>query len=160
MKKVLAVFLVLFMVIMMGCGQKTFAYSPIERDGYLTGGGLSFYYDEQSHAAYFGGEGEKLEWYGEDVAKGWKEAGNRIGIKIFPPRGIDDYKSATASINDQQFEYNDFYVGEENRYVIFQPIVREEEPLLTLRITWQEGAEEQIYNIVVRKGTIFMKDEA
>lgn len=144
------------MFALVGCGETSFSYNRIERDAYNTGGNVTFEYDEYSHTAYFGGEGEVIEWYEADIAKGWEEEGNRVGIKIFVPSGVDDYKSATAVLGDEKLEYDDFILGEENKYALFQPIVSEQNSILTLKIKWQDSAAEQTYNIVIRNGTIFM----
>lgn len=158
MKKFLLCFLIAGSLILSGCGQKEFSYGVLQRDAYNTGGGISFEYDPLSHTAYFGGEGEILEWYEEDVAKGWNEAGNRVGIKIIPPKGLDDYKSASATLDDEKLEYEDFYVGEENSYTLFQPLIKKEGQILTLKIKWQESAAEQVYTIIIKKGTILLQE--
>ena len=155
-KKVLFIVVLCCLFVLCGCSEKVYEYNRIERDAYNTGGNLSFEYDEYSHTAYFGGEGQVLEWYDADIAKGWGEAGNRIGIKIVLPYGVDDYKSATAVVGEEKMEYKDFIFGEENKCAIFQPLVDKDNSQITLKIKWQDSAEEQNYLVVVRTGTIFM----
>ena len=144
------------MFLLSGCGGKSVAYSFIEQDAYHTGGNITFVYDHISHTAYFGDKGEFIEYYDEDIAKGWREEGNRIGFKIALPQNVDDYMSATAIIDGKEMSYDQFIVGEEVKYALFQPIVNKETSLLIIKIRWESSAKEQIYNIVIREGTGFI----
>ncbi|MBO5394700.1 MAG: hypothetical protein J6A28_02210 [Clostridia bacterium] len=157
MNRILLFFTIFITLFCAGCGDKEFSYNRIERDAYNTGGSVSFEYDEYSHTAYFGGEDEFLEWYEIDIAKGWNEAGNRVGIKIFMPFEVDDYKSATAVVNEEKLEYDDFIVDGDNKYALFQPLVSEENNNISIKIKWEDSANEQVYNIVIRRGTNFLK---
>ena len=158
--KKLFLIMLLFVLACAGCKQKEFDYVAMSRDAYNTGGVLSFEYDNITHTAYFGGEGQIVQYYSTDIAKGWTEEGCRVGVTLPLPKGIDDYKSAVATLDEKQLEWDDFGYGEEGemQYVIFQPIVSEEKSHIILKITWQDGSKEQTYNIAIREGTLFMTD--
>ena len=155
-KKLLFVLLLSMLFVLVGCGGESLSYNRVERDSYNTGGNVDFEYDESSHTAYFGGKGQFLEWQNEDIAKGWEEEGNRIGIKIAFPQNLVDDKTATATFGEEKFEYKDFIKGEENKYALFQPVVSEENKILPLKIKWSDKTQEQSYNIVIRMGTVFL----
>lgn len=161
MKKLgLLMLLFLSCVLLYGC-EKNLAYSNLERDNYNTGGNLTFVYDETTRTALFGGEGEIIQFYHKDIAKGWAEDGCRVGVKILIPKGIDDYKSGSAVINGEKVSGEDFYLQNEDgfsNYAVFQPIVSEELKHVVLKITWEEGYEEQVYYIVIKEETIFMEE--
>lgn len=139
-----------------GCGEKTFAYSSLSRDFYNTGGLLTFVYDEYTKTAFFGGEGEIVQFYNADIAKGWEDAGCRIGVKISIPNSLKEYKSATAKVNDEEYTYSGFIFEDEPNYAVFQPIVSDEINQITIKIKWTENSKEQIYSLIVKEGTIFM----
>lgn len=142
-----------------GCQDKTFDYQIMRRDIYKTGGNISFIYDEVSRTAIFGGEGETVQFYESDIAKDWQEAGCRVGVQILVPNEVDDFKSGSAVLDGQKIEAQDFFVEEEDgiNYAVFQPLVSKEKSHLQLKIIWQDGFEEQTYNIVVKEGTAFME---
>ena len=141
-----------------GCGENVFSYGVVSRDSYNTGGNLSFEYDSLSHTAYFGGEGEVLQWSVNDVAKGWMEKGARVGLKIVPPTNLDDPKSVSAILDGNSLEYKDFYRSDNNQYAEFYPVVQKDGQMIELKIKWQESAAQQTYNIVIRKGTVILTD--
>lgn len=162
MKKYILISIFAFLIFTMtGCGQQNLSYSPLYRDTYNTGGDLTFVYDENTHTASFGGEGEAIQFYNEDIAKGWKTAGNRVGVKLYVPKDAKNYQSASATIGDEKFEGGSFLktINEEGSSVAeFYPIVNENDKLITLKISWEDDTNEQIYNIVVKEGTYFMKN--
>ena len=158
MKKLPVLILIIFIgigLVLSGCGEKTFAYSRIYRDDYLTGGDLNFKYDERTHTAYFGGENQVVQYYEPDIAKGWKDAGCRIGIKIYLPSDVEDYQSGQVEINGNKLE-NDKIVNEEGGYLQLFPLVSENEQDFQIKIIWQDGTQEQNYYVYIEKGTIFM----
>lgn len=158
MKKFLVI-LLFPLVFLFGCNENEVAYSTIYRDTYNTGGDISFSYDNITHTAYFGGENEVIQFYESDVAKGWVEEGNRIGIKLVSPIKIKNPLSAKASINGFEYENGSFYKtinGEISSVVEFYPIVSEQNRDFELKIVWQEGVKEQVYKIYIREGTIFL----
>jgi len=161
MKK-LTILFVLFIIpfVLSGCN-KTLSYQMIERDNYNTGGNITFVYDVISHTATFGGEGETIQFYSQDIAKGWSEEGCRVGIQITVPKEVNDFKSGSAVLGKEKLTAEDFYLktGDEKiNYAIFQPIVSKEKSQVELKITWQEGFEEQLYHIVIKEGTLFMEN--
>ncbi len=156
----LCVLLVMVTIFFVGCKDKNLPQPSLERDRYNTGGNLTFEYDEISHLATFGGEGEVVQFYNEDITKGWTEKGCRIGVQILVPKEAKDYKSGSAALGNNKLTAND-YLNEigENKVAVFYPIVDEEHKDITLKITWQDGKIEQTYHIHIKAGTIFMKEE-
>lgn len=160
--KMSAVVLILLASLMLGgCNNKSIAQPILERDNYNTGGNITFVYDEVAHVATFGGKDEVLQYYEEDIAKGWTESGNRIGIKLSLPQNLKDYKSGKATFDGQKLMPDDYISLQEgqNLVAVFQPIIKNEKENYTLKITWQDGFEEQIYHIIIAKGTIFMQPQ-
>ena len=123
----------------------------------MTGGSLSFSYDDITKTALIGGNNEVIQYYQTDIAKGWNEEGNRIGIQIIVPKGVKDVGSGTAELNGKEYLSKD-YIKKINDmyYALFQPIIKENDKELTLKIIWQEGCKEQQYNIKIMEGTILM----
>lgn len=141
-----------------GCQDKTANVSPLTRDNYNTGGNLTFEYDEIAKTAYFGGEGEVVQFYGEDIAKGWNDEGCRVGVMLALPKEVSEYKSGSATLNDNKLTPNDYIITSEGQqYAIFQPIVSAENRIVDLKITWQEGYTETTYKIIIKDDTIFME---
>ncbi|MBP3344711.1 MAG: hypothetical protein J6K97_00715 [Clostridia bacterium] len=159
-KKFIAIFMLVCCLFCVGCKEKGFDYSAAERDVYNTGGTLSFEYDKDTKSAIFGGEGEVVQYYQPDIAKGWNEEGCRVGIKILPPKGLKDYKAARATLDGEELEYKDFLLGDEIKYAVFQPIVSEEKRQIELIIKWTEKTKEHKYNIIIREGTTFLGKES
>lgn len=160
LKTVFVLILVVTCFFMCGCDKKSFFQPLLSRDNYNTGGNLTFYYDNQSHVAYFGGEGEVVQYYQTDIAKGWTEKGCRVGVSLPLPNNLEDYKSATAKINGEEFNSNDFIVEIDQQTTIaqFQPIVSEKNSEIDIKITWEEETQPQEYKIIIKQGTLFMKE--
>ena len=66
-KNILIVFLLFSCIFFVGCKDKNLTQMPIMQDIYKTGGNLTFNYDEISHVATFGGEGEVIQYYQKDI---------------------------------------------------------------------------------------------
>lgn len=141
-----------------GCQDKLIPQSVLTQDNYKTGGNLTFVYDEYSHTAFFGGEGEVIQYYSEDITKGWTAEGCRIGVMLAVPKEVDEYKSGSATLNGEKLSPNDYMITLDNQtyYALFQPIVSKDKPEIDLKITWQDGTMEQTYKIIIKEGTIFM----
>ena len=157
--KILLFLLIIPVCFLCACNNKSFEYQVLERDIYNTGGNLTFVYDDATHTAIFGGEGETVQFYTQDIAKGWAEEGCRIGIRILAPNGLKEYKSASATLDDEELTSKDFFIETNGnvQFAVFQPIVSKEKSQVDLKITWQEGYEKQIYHIIIKEGTIFME---
>ena len=160
-RKILIFSLLLICFTFTGCGNKSIIQPDLERDNYNTGGNLTFSYDKLSHVATFGGDGEVLQYYNQSVAKGWKEKGNRIGFQIAVPKEVKDFKSGKAVLNGEKLSPNEYITLQEgqNYVAIFQPIIKKDRLNMTLKITWEEGKDEQYYKIIVSPNTIFMEEE-
>ena len=158
-EKIFYILLIIPILFFASCQEKSFEYQTLQRDNYNTGGNISFDYDEISHTATFGGEGEVVQFYAADIAKGWTEEGCRVGVKIIVPKGVEDFKSGNAVVGEEKLDADEFFVETEEgiiNYAVFQPKVSQEKSKVELIITWQEGFKEQIYNIVIKEGTTFM----
>lgn len=160
LKSTLAIILICVSLFVYGCDKKSFSSIILTRDNYNTGGNLTFSYDQQSQVAYFGGEGEVVQFYQEDIAKGWTKKGCRVGVSMTLPAELDDYKSATAKINGEELNSNDFIVeiDEQTNIAFFQPIVSEEKRVIEIEITWAKDSQSQEYKIIVKDGTLFMNE--
>ncbi len=159
--KLLLISLLIFPLILSGCGKTELNYSIIERDEQHIGGDLSFEYDSDSHIATFGGEGEVVEFYDIDIARGFKEKGNRIGIKITAPKQIKDYESGIAKIGNQKIEVGAIYKQVNSNKVseaVFYPLVDENNRKIELKITWENNTAEQTYLIIIKEGTNFAQE--
>lgn len=157
-RKLLIVFLTITTCLMFGCDKKVFTQSSLTRDIYNTGGNLTYFYDEQSKVAYFGEEGEVVQYYEEDIAKGWNTSGCRIGFALTLPKELKDYKSASAKINNKELNSADFIVKVNEDLVIaqFQPLVSENNRILNVKISWTEDSTPQQYKVIIKEGTLFM----
>ena len=160
LKSCLVLFLCLVSLCFYGCDKKSISQSELTRDNYNTGGNLSFYYDQQTQVAYFGGEGEVVQFYQEDIAKGWTGKGCRVGVSLLIPPELKDFKSSSAEIDGKSLNANDFIieVNEEMSFAQFQPIVSKENSTVEIEITWEENTQSQTYKIIIQEGTIFMND--
>ena len=142
-----------------GCGQKVLPLALIERDGGFTGGGISFFYDQENGKVYFGGEGECIQFYEADITKGWQEAGNRVGLKINPPIKIEDEGEVEVVFDGQALEVDKlltFSSAQPTGQLNFYPLVSQQKKSLTLKIKWSGGTAWQEYQITIKEGTIFM----
>ena len=157
--KIFIVFFALMTLILTGCGDKSLDYVTVTRDNFNTGGNLSFEYDALSHTAYFGGEGEVVEWQEASIVRGFDRAGNRVGVKLVAPSFVSDFSSGSAIVGDEKLEGGEFYQsvdGKTSPTAQFYPLVSEESRVVTIKIIWQEGVQEQVYTIVIREGTTFL----
>lgn len=156
MKKIAFFSLIILLIFpLCACKKQEVNYQKIVRDDYSTGGDLSFAYDEISHTAYFGGEGEYIQYYDSSIIKNWQEEGNRIGFKIPVPKTLDNYLSAKATCNGKDYENGEFYnfVNGKPVFAEFYPLVKSGQERFELNITWQNSIKPQKYFIVIKNGT-------
>ena len=143
-------------VLLSGCG-KTLSYGKLERDSALTGGNLSFVYDENTHTATFGGEGEVVAYYPAELKLG-RSAGNRIGVKIYAPSEVTDYSKAKLNFEGSEYVGGSFMTmvyDQVQNYFVLTPIVSENHRELKIHVTWQQDAEQQTYTVKIADGTKF-----
>ncbi len=143
-------------VLLSGCG-KTLTYGILERDSALTGGNLSFVYDENTHTATFGGEGEVVAYYPAELELG-RSAGNRIGVKIYAPSEITDYSKAKLNFEGSEYVGGSFMTmvyDQVQNYFVLTPIVSENHRELKVYVTWLQDSEQQTYTIKIADGTKF-----
>ena len=149
-----------FCVIFAGCG-KEYSYGKVERDSALTGGNLTFVYDEATHTATFGGEGEAIAYYSAQAGLG-QVAGNRIGFKIYAPCEVTDYSKAKLNFQGEEITGGGFMqtvYGQVMNYFVLTPVVSENNRQLEVKVTWTQDAEAQVYTIKVADGTKFVAGE-
>lgn len=151
--------LLLVTTLTVGCG-RDYTYGKVERDSSKTGGALSFVYDEATHTATFGGEGEVVAFYPADEATG-REKGNRIGFKIYAPCDVKDYSKAKLSFQGTEYVGGNFMqtiYGESANYFVLSPLVSEDNREFDVKITWTQDAKEMTYKIKIAEGTRFAKE--
>lgn len=145
-----------------GCGDKTLPQNDATRDDYNIGGDLTFYYDDVTQTAVFGKEGETIEFYSQDLTRGWKNEGNRVGLKIIAPVEVNDFESGWAKVGDEKIDNGGFFQivnGQKTRQANFYPIVKEDDNSTDIEICWQEGSKTQIYHVKVVENTKFSNGE-
>ncbi len=162
--KVFVIFFVLVVSLFMpACGKQTLNQPALQRDNQHIGGNLSFEYDNQTHTAYFGGEGQYIEFYDIDIARDFQKKGNRIGIKVTAPLEVDDFDTGIATAGDEKIEGGEFYSqvdGKKTREAVFYPIIKKDQRVVNLNIVWQDGIKEQCYKIVIKDGTKFVDEKS
>ena len=152
--------IILAPLLLVGCGRQ-YTYGIVERDNALTGGNLSFVYDEATHTATFGGEGEAVLFYEADEGLG-RVAGNRIGFKIYAPCDVTDYSKAKLNFQGEEITGGAFMqtvYGQVMNYFVLTPIVSEDNRQFEVKVTWTQDAEAQVYTIKVADGTKFVAEE-
>lgn len=143
-----------------GCSKDTTAYASVTRTPDNTGGTeLSFEYDNDTHTAWFGGDGETIAYYEADFGIG-RTAGCRVGVTITAPEEIEDYEGFKLTIYDDQV-----YEGLNNsgipnafdgeNYMYIYPLVSEEQKSVSIKIKWNDDMDEQEYMVKVKDGTLF-----
>ena len=158
MKKFVFIALILPLLLLGGCGSKDIAYSEMTRDSQNIGGNLSFEFDNITHTAYLGGQGEIIEKYDIDISRNWLESANRVGLQITAPINITDHESGWAKLNNEKIEGGTFYSivnGKRTNAAMFYPAVSADVQRIELTIVWQDGIKPQEYTIVIRDGTSF-----
>lgn len=153
----LAFLLILPILLCTGCND-SLPLAKISRDSELTGGSLPFSVVENK--IYFGGEGECVQFYDVDVTKGWDKAGNRVGIVLSAPAGVNEFDTGTLSMQGKTISSGGFYStvnGEKIGKVTLYPLVSPDEREVEIKITWQDGTAEQSYKVIINDKTSFME---
>ena len=90
------------MLVACGCSKNMEPYATVTRTPDNTGGAnLSFSYNTDTHTAWFGGEGETIDYYAENVGIG-RSAGNRVGITITAPEEITTFDGFKLTIYEDK----------------------------------------------------------
>ena len=143
-----------------GCAKDSVSYASISRTPDNTGGTeLTFSYDEDSHTAWFGGEGETIAYYPENAGIG-RSAGNRVGITVTAPEEITEYEGFKLTIYDDQVYEGLTPEGKPtafdgDNYMYIYPLVSESQKEVSIKIKWNNNCEEQEYMVKVVDGTTF-----
>jgi hypothetical protein len=148
------------MLVACGCSKNMEPYATVTRTPDNTGGSnLSFSYNTDTHTAWFGGEGETIDYYAENLSIG-RSAGNRVGITITAPEEITTFDGFKLTIyDDKVYEgLNDngkptAFDGE--NYMYIYPLVSAEQKEVSIKIKWNNDTAEQEYFVKVKDGTSF-----
>jgi len=158
MRKLLIVIFIFLPILLIGCSEKL-PYAEVNRDSENVGGSISFDYDKDLGIITIGGENEQIQYYKEDIAKGWEESGNRVGIKFTAPVKVKEYETGTLSYQGKTISSGDFYReinGQKIGEVVVYPLIKDINKDIEIKITWQDGIEEQTYKLKIAKGTTLM----
>ena len=161
MKKLLFVTFAFLPLFFVGCSEKL-PYATVTRDSENIGGSISFAYNQDLGEIYFGGEGEEIQYYESDITKGWEKAGCRVGIKLTPPIKIKEHETGTLTYQGKTISSGDFYRevnGQKIGEVVIYPLIEDIDKEIEIKITWQDGIDEQTYKVKIVKGTRLMKKE-
>ncbi len=139
-----------------GCGQ-SLPQMSIERDNYLTGGNLTFVYDEASRTAFFGGENEVIQYYGVDISKGFLKEGNRVGLKLTSNEEINDIGSLTFKFGKEEINGEDAVTKINDKTAFFQlfPIIKNAGEKIEISIEYK--GQKCKYFVEVNSKTILME---
>lgn len=139
-----------------GCGQ-SLPQMSIERDNYLTGGNLTFVYDEASRTAFFGGENEVIQYYDIDISKGFLKEGNRVGLKLIPNEEINDIGSLTFKFGKEEIKGEDAVTKINDKTAFFQlfPIIKNAGEKIEISIEYK--GQKCKYFVEVNSKTILME---
>ena len=152
-----AFILILPIIFCTGCNN-SLPLAKVSRDSELTGGNLSFSVIENK--IYFGGEGEFVQFYEANIAKGWEVSGNRVGIVLTAPAGVNEFDTGTLTMQGKTISSGVFYStvnGEKIGKVALYPLVSSDEREVEIKITWQDGTAEQSYKVIINDKTNFME---
>ena len=142
--------------------QQNLPYSSVTRDDEMTGGSLSFSYNEEAHIAEFGGEGEIVQFYSADIAKGWEEEGCRVGIAFSAPSEVKDFEGSSIWVDGEKIAGGEFYQtvnGQKVGRVVLTPLVSEEKREIQIKVEWNDNSPAQTYKIRIKDGTQFMNKQ-
>lgn len=148
-------------LILSGCAQQEQFDAQVVRDNYNTGGNLSFYYDNSSKTAYFGGENEVVQFYQADITKGWEEDGNRIGIQIICPKQIDEISSVEAKVDGEHLLGEQFVksVSQSPTQILeFYPIIKNLDQKIEIKISFDSSTWHSFF-LCLKPGTILMSQQ-
>lgn len=141
-------------LLLTGCGQKLTEFN-VMRDSYSTGGNISFSWDNEAKIAYFGGENEVIQYYEQDIAKGFLKAGNRVGIKLVPSEKINDLGSLTFKIGKEEINGENVATKIDDEVTYFQlfPIVESAGQKIEIKIEYK-GKRDKIIIIIHEKSIL------
>lgn len=143
-------------LLLSGCS-RALPLARVERDEELTGGNLSF--KIEGDKIYLGGKDQCLQFYEANIAKGWAEAGNRVGLVFYAPSKIEDFDTGTLVFQGKTIQGGEFYQtvnGQKTGKVTLYPLFTSEKRTAEIKITWQDGTAEQTYQVIIDDQTSFM----
>lgn len=148
---------ILPLLFLAGCGQKLPEFN-VMRDVYSTGGDISFLWVNDAKTAYFGGENEVIQYYEQDIAKGFLKAGNRVGLKIVFSEKISDLGSLTFKIGKEEINGEEVATKIDDEVVYFQlfPIVESAGQRIEIKIDYK-GKKDKII-VKIHEKSILMEN--
>ena len=159
-KILIIIFLFLPTLITSGC-QGYQDYAIIEQDQKMTGGNLTYDYNQDSHIVTIGGEGETILYYYKNELKGWTEDGCRVGLKFIPPKNLDSFDAIEISINGKKQQLNFIYVNNENTGIFeIYPLIKNTQEILEINVLWNNNSNQQTYKLKIATGTQLMQKES
>lgn len=162
MKKLFLVIVFLSFPLLCSC-QQNLPYGNVERDYLQIGGNLSFSYDAFNHTATFGGEGEVVQFYQINQAKGWREEGCRIGIRISPPSSVENYEGISVFVDGKEnppFLQFIYLNGEKTGEIELFPLITSQNQQIEIKVDWQSNVNSQTYIIRLADGTVLMQKQS
>lgn len=146
-----ALVLVLSLTVLVAC-EKTVPYATVTRDPSNIGGEeLTFSYDEDKRVATFGGAGQTVAYYEEDLSLG-RAAGNRVGLQITAPKEIDNFDGIKLKVGDKEHT-GDFLDGD--NFFWYYPLVSADKMEIKFDLKWNKEVKSQSYKVVIVAGTLF-----
>lgn len=147
MKKLAVIaFVLTFALQLSGCGS-TLDAAQVSLDKALLGEDIVFEYNKEAKLIKISGE---IEYYEQDILKGWDKAGNRIGLTFVAPSGVNELESGSLEYLDQNIGGGEFYTqvngSKVARFTIY-PLIEENTSEFEIKLTWQEGAKVQVYKV-------------
>lgn len=164
MKKLLCLILLTLTIFLSGCNQ-TLPFANCTRDSENIGGSISVEYNKSTGEIFIGGENQQIQYYEANIARGWQEGGNRVGLKFTAPSKVKEYETGSVSLQGKTITSGDFYQevnGQKTGIAFVYPLIKNVDEEIEIKITWQDGSEEQVYKLIIKEGTRLMeakKDE-
>lgn len=140
------------------CGQNL-PKMNIEQDNYMTGG-VSFLYDKDLQTAFFGGENEVIAYYERDIAKGFLQEGNRVGLKFIPSSNIEDIGALTFKIRKEEIKGESVVTKIHDKIAYFQlfPLIKKSGEKLSITVEYK-GKKDMYYVQIHKKSILMEKNE-
>ena len=123
----------------------------------LVDGDISIEYDKDLRNIFLGGQGESLQFREADITKGLTEGGYYVGIEFAAADKLDNLETGIMEFNGKRQEGGEFFSevgGQRQAKFVIYPRFSEKDRTATLKLTWQDGSQEQVYKIILREGTI------
>ena len=141
-----------------GC-QNNYEFINVKQDNELTGGNLTFDYQQDTQTINVGGNNEIILFYQTNLLKGWEEEGNRIGLEFNSPSNLKSFEDISIKIDEQEIDNINFLSvnNEKTGSFVIYPLIEKIGELIKITISWESNSKEQIYYLKIDPNTILMK---